>query len=196
MSSSVWLASASPRRRELLTQIGIPFTVIPAPVDESRLPGETAEAYVMRLAVAKACAGDAAVLATGGHPAPVIGADTSVVLGDTILGKPAHEADAVDMLQSLSGREHRVLTAVAVTKDGHHQARLSETRVRFREISVAEARAYWNSGEPRDKAGAYGIQGLGAVFVESISGSYSGVVGLPIFETTELLKLYKVACWQ
>ena len=196
MSSRVWLASTSPRRRELLTQIGIPFTVVQASVDESRLSGETPQAYVKRLSVAKACAGEVAVRANHMQPAPVIGADTSVVLGDTILGKPANQAEAVDMLLSLSGREHVVLTAVAVTEDGQHQARLSETRVRFREISVAEARAYWNTGEPRDKAGAYGIQGLGAVFVESISGSYSGVVGLPIFETTELLKLYKVVCWQ
>lgn len=196
MRHDVWLASGSPRRRELLAQIGVRFEVIQAPVDETRLPAESAEAYVRRLALAKAQAGDVAVHAMGGLTLPVIGADTSVVLGDTVLGKPADARDAADMLLSLAGREHRVLTAVAIFSDGGSQVRVSDTRVRFRPITADEAQTYWHTGEPADKAGGYGIQGFGGVFVESITGSYSGVVGLPIFETTELLKLYKVPHWQ
>lgn len=196
MTHDVWLASGSPRRRELLAQIGVRFDVIAAAVDETRLAEESPESYVRRLAIAKARAGDVAVQASGERRLPVIGADTSVVLGDTVLGKPADARHAEDMLLSLAGREHRVLTAVAVFSDGGSQVRVSDTRVRFRPITADEAQAYWRTGEPADKAGGYGIQGFGGVFVESLTGSYSGVVGLPIFETTELLKLYKVTCWQ
>jgi septum formation protein len=196
MTHDVWLASGSPRRRELLAQIGVRFDVIAAAVDETRLAEESPESYVRRLAIAKARAGDAAVQASGERRLPVIGADTSVVLGDTVLGKPADARHAEDMLLSLAGREHRVLTAVAVFSDGGSQVRVSDTRVRFRPITAGEAQAYWRTGEPADKAGGYGIQGFGGVFVESLTGSYSGVVGLPIFETTELLKLYKVPHWQ
>lgn len=196
MTHDVWLASGSPRRRELLAQIGVRFDVIAAAVDETRLADEPAETYVRRLAIAKACAGDAAVQASGAPRLPVIGADTSVVLGDRVLGKPADARHAAEMLLSLAGREHRVLTAVALFSDRGSQVRMSDTRVRFRPITADEADAYWRTGEPVDKAGGYGIQGFGGIFVESLAGSYSGVVGLPIYETTELLKLYKVPYWQ
>ena len=145
--------------------------------------------YVLRIAAAKARAGRTAAP----RPAlPVLGADTAVVCDDRILGKPADRDDALAMLRLLSGRTHRVLTAVAVVGSGEGVA-VSETEVTFRAIAEAEALAYWATGEPRDKAGAYGIQGLGALFVERLSGSYSGVVGLPLFETACLLAAEGVA---
>lgn len=184
MSRFVYLASASPRRRELLAQLGVDCRVVPASLDESRKPGESPARYVRRLAREKAAASR---LALGDVPEPVIGADTAVVIDDRILGKPKDRDDAESMLLALSGRCHQVITGVALLgPDGSADA-LSRSRVRFRELSPAEARAYWDTGEPADKAGAYAIQGLGAVFVESIQGSYSGVVGLPLFETAQLL---------
>ena len=174
------LASSSPRRRDILYGLGIDFVVTPAEVDESLVAGETPRKMVMRLAAAKAqAAGD-------GHF--VLGADTVVVLGDRILGKPRDADDAVEMLLALSGRTHHVLTAVALKTPTGIKTVVSTTEVQFREIGRDEAFLYWQSGEPADKAGAYGIQGLGGVFVEAINGSYSGVVGLPVFETVELLK--------
>ncbi|MGB5955599.1 Maf family protein [Pseudomonas sp.] len=217
----LYLASGSPRRRELLTQIGVPFSVVSAPIDETPLPDESAPAYVERLARAKAAAGlaslrrhrpsddtegsaapvGAGLPAKGRHAAPqeravVLGADTAVVLDGRILGKPENREDALAMLAELSGREHQVLTAVALS-DGQRVHSLCVTsKVRFRAISADEAQRYWASGEPADKAGGYAIQGLAAVFVTGLSGSYSAVVGLPLSETAELLARFGIACWQ
>lgn len=174
------LASTSPRRRELLRTLGIDFVVVAVDVDESPQPGEAPAALVVRLAIAKA------------EAAPVegfvLGADTVVVLDERVLGKPGDVDSAVDMLLALSGRTHAVLTGVALRTPEGTRTALSATKVQFREIGRDEATAYWQSGEPCDKAGAYAIQGLGAAFVAAIHGSYSGVVGLPVFETVELLK--------
>ncbi|WP_020190462.1 Maf family protein [Pseudomonas putida] len=188
----LYLASGSPRRRELLTQIGVPFIVISAPVDESPLPSESAPAYVERLARAKAAAG----LARVDGPAVVLGADTAVVLDGRILGKPENREDALAMLADLSGREHQVLTAVALDDGQRVHSFCVTSTVRFRAISTDEAQRYWASGEPSDKAGGYAIQGLGAVFVSGLSGSYSAVVGLPLCETADLLGQFGIACWQ
>jgi len=175
------LASSSPRRREILEALGVPFRVAPADVDETPLPGEAADAFVLRLASAKAAAAAAA------HGEVVIGADTAVVIDGRILGKPVDADDALAMLAALSGRAHRVLTGIAVRTTEGTRTALSDTVVEFRDIGRDEALAYWQSGEPRDKAGAYAIQGLGGAFVARIAGSYSGVVGLPAFETARLL---------
>ena len=176
------LASSSPRRRQILEALGLEFTAAGADVDETPVAGEPAEAMVLRLAEAKARAGgkDAATV--------VIGADTAVVLDGAMFGKPRNRADALAMLAALSGRRHRVLTGVAVKSPQGITSVLSTSEVEFREIDPDEAQAYWQSGEPADKAGAYAVQGLGGVFVSSIAGSYSGVVGLPVFETTALLQ--------
>ena len=155
-------------------------------MDETPLDGETAEDMVLRLARAKAQALDV------GDTDVVIGADTAVVVDHVALGKPADEEDAVAMLMRLSGRRHSVVTGVAVRGAGSVQAVLSATNVQFRDIGQDEARAYWQSGEPRDKAGGYAIQGIGGAFVENIEGSYSGVVGLPVFETIQLLHAFGV----
>ena len=186
----LFLASASPRRRELLAQIGLCVEVIAQSVPEHLLENESPEEYVQRLAVEKARAGQAAL--GGGSQYPVLGADTAVVVDGHILGKPADETEAMAMLGRLSGRSHRVLSAVAVVgKDNLGQDRqelcLNQSQVSFRMIDEHERRAYWRTGEPADKAGAYGIQGLAAVFIEHLDGSYSGVMGLPLFETSELL---------
>jgi septum formation protein len=180
----LYLASRSPRRQELLAQLGLRPAVIAADVDETPRAGEDPTEYVQRIALAKARAGAEAIQ---GQPArPVLAADTAVVVDSRILGKPADERDAMTMLALLSGRSHQVLTAVAV-RGRSEQVRLSISRVVFRDIAPAEAAAYWVTGEPRDKAGAYAIQGRGALFVAELHGSYSGVVGLPLFETAELL---------
>ena len=188
----LYLASGSPRRRELLAQIGVPFSVVSAPIDETPLPNESAPAYVERLARAKAAAG----LACLEGPAVVLGADTAVVLDGRILGKPENREDALAMLADLSGREHQVLTAVALSEGQRGHSLCVPSKVRFRAISAEEAQRYWASGEPADKAGGYAIQGLGAVFVTGLSGSYSAVVGLPLSETAELLGQFGIACWQ
>ena len=174
------LASTSPRRREILQSLGVDFDVVMVETDERPRQGEAPEELVLRLATAKAEAATDAEY--------VLGSDTVVVLGDRILGKPIDADDAVDMLLALSGRSHSVLTGVALVTPGGTRSVLSATEVRFREIGRDEAIRYWQSGEPADKAGAYGIQGLGGMFVEAINGSYSGVMGLPVFETVELLK--------
>lgn len=184
------LASASPRRRELLSQIGVPHIVASADIDESVLSGETPRDYVIRLARAKALA-----IRNGGQALPVLAADTTVVVGGRIFGKPRDRADAVYMLGELSGRTHEVLTAVALADSRGVTERLNSSAVRFREISPEECAAYWDTGEPCDKAGGYAIQGLGAVFVESLSGSYSGVMGLPLLETGELLRAAGIGYW-
>jgi septum formation protein len=175
------LASSSPRRREILAALGLTFSHGGVDIDESRRPGEGLEEMARRLAQEKA-------LAAARDGLPVLAADTIVVLGDRAFGKPATEGDALSMLAALSGRSHRVITGVALSADGELATAMSDTEVRFRDIRPDEALAYWQSGEPQDKAGAYGIQGLGGVFVESINGSYSGVVGLPVFETASLLR--------
>jgi septum formation protein len=178
------LASASPRRRELLTQIGVRHRVLAVDLDESRRSGETLEAFVQRLALDKALAGWQALPVV--ERGPVLGADTLVVLDGEPLGKPQDRDAALTMLARLSGRTHEVLTAVALVTP-EPEVRLSRSRVTFRPIEAAERLAYWESGEPVDKAGAYGIQGLGAIFVARLEGSYSGVMGLPLFETAALL---------
>lgn len=179
------LASASPRRRELLAQIGVPHVVLAVDIDETPLPGEAPASLALRLARDKALAG----LARDGGGRAVLGADTIVVQGDGVFGKPRDAADARRMLGALSGRSHQVMSAVAVALPGGAvQAALSVPDVTMRVIGAAEIEAYWGSGEPRDKAGAYAIQGLGAVFIERIHGSYSGVMGLPLYETASLLQ--------
>lgn len=185
------LASASPRRRELLAQLGVHFTVRVSEVDERVLAGESPEAYVTRLARAKASA-----VAAQDATLPVLGADTTVVVEGRILGKPADAADALAMLRALSGREHRVLTAVALVHDGRVEDALSATRVWFRARDDDMLARYVATGEPLDKAGAYGIQGLGAALVTRIDGSYTGVVGLPVAETVDLLRAAGVGIWR
>jgi septum formation protein len=182
----VYLASGSPRRRDLLQQIGVPFRVVGTAVDEAVLPDETPLAYVTRLAAAKAAAGWER--SRDAHQVPVLAADTAVVLGGKILGKPVDGQDAEGMLMQLSGRTHEVLTAIALRTAIGLQSRISRSEVTFRGIAAAEARAYWETGEPSDKAGAYAIQGRGAIFIADLRGSYSGVMGLPLFETAELLR--------
>jgi len=184
--SHLYLASASPRRRELLLQIGVTCQVLPVDLDESPEPGESAEHYVGRLALDKARA--ALTLLGKAERTLILAADTAVVIGADILGKPRDAADAAAMLRRLSGGEHRVLSGVAlIGADGRETSALNESRVRMRRIFDAEIAAYWATGEPADKAGGYAIQGRAAVFVEALSGSYSGVMGLPLFETAALL---------
>lgn len=186
----ICLASMSPRRRELLAQIGVPHTVVAAHVDESLLPDESPADYVARLARLKA------VTVRGREESlPVLAADTTVVLEGTIFGKPAGRADALAMLTALAGSTHEVLTAVALATEGGVALRVSRSSVRFRHIERAEMEAYWETGEPRDKAGGYAVQGYGAVFVAALSGSYSGVMGLPLFETAQLLREAGVRGW-
>ncbi|CAN1597672.1 Maf family protein [Pseudomonas mediterranea] len=190
----LYLASGSPRRRELLTQIGVSFTAISADIDETPQDHETPSAYVERLARGKAEAGRRTLPIDDGGC--VLGADTAVVLDGQILGKPLNQDDACSMLLSLAGRDHEVLTAIALLDGQRCESRVVRSRVRFRSITEAEAAAYWASGEPRDKAGGYGIQGLGAVFVAGLEGSYSAVVGLPLCETAQLLGHFGIPCWQ
>ena len=184
-SEFVYLASGSPRRRELLQQIGVSFRVVSTAVDETVLPGEAPAAYVERLAAAKADDGwDRSRDAAG---TPVLAADTAVVLDGRILGKPSNREDAERMLRQLSGRTHEVLTAVALRTADGLQSRISRSEVTFRPLIAGEAQAYWETGEPADKAGAYAVQGRAAIFISDLRGSYSGVMGLPLFETAELL---------
>jgi len=189
----VYLASASPRRSELLRQIGVPFEVRPAEIAETQAAGEPADAFVLRLAAEKADAVWRRVPAD--ERRPVLAADTAVVLDERVLGKPADEAEAEAMLAALSGRTHRVLTAVALRCGDAAEALLSSSDVTFRTTTRDERAAYCRSGEPLDKAGGYGIQGRAAMFVEHLAGSYSGVVGLPLFETAALLARCGVALW-
>lgn len=185
------LASSSPRRAALLHQIGIAHRVVAAEIDESRLKGESVEACVCRLAEHKARYVQRLAAATE----PVLGADTAVVLDGQMLGKPADRAAGLAMLERLSGRTHAVLSAVAVVAGTAVHAALSRSEVRLRALTASERQAYWASGEPHGKAGAYAIQGLGAVFVAELRGSYSGVMGLPLFETASLLARVGVALW-
>jgi septum formation protein len=185
---SLILAYQSPRRRELLEQLGLEFRVQPADIDEQLRAGELPQPFVERLALEKARA------VAGGHPdALVLGSDTIVVVDAHVLGKPRDREDALRMLTLLSGREHEVLSAVALVGPKAEAVSTQISRVRFRRLSDEEMNAYWASGEPQDKAGAYAIQGLGAIFIEHLAGSYSGVMGLPLFETTRLLREAGVA---
>jgi septum formation protein len=182
MTVQIILASASPRRKELLDQIKVAYRIHPVDLDETPLPNESPLDYVQRLAAEKS----AACVAQMGADLPVLAADTAVVLGDLIMGKPKDRDDALAMLRQLSGKIHRVYSAISLRGREHGQA-VSITEVTFRPLTEREIEAYWQSGEPVDKAGSYAIQGLGGVFVASINGSFSGVVGLPLFETSELL---------
>lgn len=189
LSAPLVLASGSPRRRELLASLGLAFTVDPVPTDESVAPGESPEAYVERVAHAKLVAALAHLDAL--HPESfVLTGDTTVVLGDRILGKPEDDADARSMLAGLMGRSHRVLTGIGVgtRARGPIEVELVSTEVRFRAATPDEIVRYVATGEGRDKAGSYAIQGIGGGFVEGIVGSYSNVVGLPVAETLGLLR--------
>lgn len=188
MKKRLYLASRSPRRAELLQQLGLETIFMAADVDESPLPDEAPHDYVLRLAQAKAETGLAALQAQGGEALPLLAADTTVAIDGLILGKPEDDADARAMLLRLSGRWHEVHTGVAVASASGVHVRLSTTRVEMTTLDEATIQAYIATGEPRDKAGAYGIQGLASTFIRRIEGSYSGVMGLPVFETSELLK--------
>lgn len=182
----IYLASRSPRRAEILQQLGVHFSVLPSDIDESIHDNERPEDYVLRLAAEKAAA-CAALLGASQDDLPILAADTTVSIDGLILGKPADDDDARAMLQRLSGRWHDVHTGLALaTRHGIRRA-LSSTRVQLAVLEEDRIAAYIASGEPRDKAGAYGIQGLAATFIRRIEGSYSGVMGLPVFETAELL---------
>lgn len=185
----IYLASRSPRRHELLGQIGVRYAAIETNVDETMQSDESAEIFVVRLALEKARAGRRQL--GGVMSAPVLGADTVVVLDHDVLGKPRDKADAVRMLKRLSGNTHQVYTGVAMVGE-FESTRLNVSNVTFRDISDAEIEAYWDSAEPADKAGAYAIQGRAAVFVEELRGSYSGVMGLPLYETAHLLDEFEV----
>jgi len=184
------LASISPRRHELLTQLGVPHRVRAANIDESLRRGEAPRRYVARMARAKARA-----IAALGEPLPVLAADTTVVLDGEIHAKPRDRADALAMLGRLSGRSHLVLTAVALAWGGGTRLRLSASTVTFRVMVPEEAVAYWETGEPRDKAGSYGIQGYGAAFIRHIRGSHSGVMGLPLKQTADLMRAAGIPYW-
>jgi septum formation protein len=183
---SLILASASPRRAQLLEQIGVAFTVCPQALDESRVGGESPADYVTRLARAKAQ--QAWAWAADDSARVALGADTIVTLDDDLLGKPDRREAAIEMLLRLSNRTHEVLTGVAVASGEGTKLALNRNVVRFCPISLEQAQAYWATGEPVDKAGGYAIQGMGGLFVEYLQGSYSGVVGLPLFETAVLLR--------
>lgn len=194
----IYLASRSPRRRELLHQIGVRFDLLlfrepprdDAKVSEEAHPGEPPEDYVVRVARAKAVHGARLIGLRRLLPRPLLAADTTLDMDGSIIGKPLHEADAAAILERLSGRSHRVLTAVAMTKGDRLEHVLSVSEVRFRSLTAAEIRRYAHSGEPLDKAGAYGIQGRAAMFIEEIRGSHSGIVGLPLCETALLLRSF------
>ena len=181
----ILLASASPRRSALLTQIGVAHAVRPVDIDETPQPNEDPATYVHRLAQSKA---DALWLTFAPHERkPVLGADTTVAIGREILGKPATDSELLKMLRRLSGQMHQVYTAVALRSAAGVDLRLCVTDVTFRPLNDIEIIAYWETGEPADKAGGYAVQGRAAMFIERIHGSYSGVVGLPLFETAQLL---------
>lgn len=184
---SLYLASGSPRRRELLTQLGLRFERLSTEVEEQKRPDEQAEAYVRRLAREKAQAG----VAVAAQDLPVLGADTIVVLNNAVLEKPVDEAAAAEMLTRLSGQTHQVMTAVALADTRQYLDCLVVTDVTFRTLTPEDIAAYVASGEPMDKAGAYGIQGLGGNFVRKINGSYHAVVGLPLVETAELFSHFQ-----
>lgn len=186
----LYLASSSPRRAQLLEQISVRYEIVKPDIFEGKLDGERADKMVLRLAIDKARKGKSMTSAQ----IPVLGADTTVILRDRVLGKPNSRDEAMKMLSMLSGETHRVVTAVAICGGERLQTAVSETFVRFRNLTEEEQSNYCDTGEPFDKAGGYGIQGLGAVLIESIKGSYSGVVGLPLMETSRLLSTFNINC--
>lgn len=187
-TSRLLLASASPRRAHLLKQIGVAFEVRPLDIDESVQPDESPQSFVQRLALEKARQG----YRLPGNSLPALGSDTIVLVDDEILGKPQHKEDALAMLARLSGRRHQVLTAVALVNGERERCRVSVSDVYFARLTQAEIQAYWDTGEPADKAGAYAIQGRAAEFITRLDGSYSGVMGLPLYETAQLLKEFGI----
>jgi len=193
---ALYLASTSPRRRELLRQIGVQHRTISVQVDESSHVDESPQDYVQRLSKGKAESGWLFAKENGLGPLPVLGSDTTVTLDGEILGKPANQEQCVSTLLALSGRTHQVMTAVSIRQADRVETVLSVTDVTFCELTEDDAVRYWGTGEPQDKAGGYGIQGYGGAFVKHIAGSYSGVVGLPIEKTVELLKQFNVPFWQ
>lgn len=188
MNTHVYLASASPRRRELLDQISIAYTVIKPDVDESRLDDVDPQAYTQRIAVAKAFYVNQVVSEQQLTVHPIISADTAVVYDHQILGKPRNTGDAMSMLNLLSGNTHLVYSSICLLAEQNPQVITQVSKVTFKQLSKQEIKEYCDSGEPADKAGAYGIQGLGAKFVKHLNGSYSGVMGLPLYELTCLLE--------
>jgi septum formation protein len=190
----VYLASSSPRRSELLSQMGVKFDILRLEVDETVQANESPTDYVQRVAKAKAKAGWQAIGCEKKHP--VIGADTSVIVDNDILGKPNNDEQARSMLQRLSARQHQVLTSVAVVYNDHVIYRLCESRVTFSTMTAAEIDWYISTAEGRDKAGSYAVQGLAAMFIEDIQGSYSGIMGLPVRETRELLMEIGQSCYE
>ncbi len=185
----LYLASSSPRRKELLIQMGVCFSVVKQKVQEIRHAGETAEDFVTRLAQEKAMAG---YKQCGSHQLPVLGADTIIVTDEQILGKPENRQHGISMLMSLSGRTHRVMTAVAVQDGQELETALNISQVTFAVLTPLICEHYWDTGEPIDKAGGYAIQGRGALFIKQLQGSYSGVMGLPIYETALVLKKFDI----
>ncbi|HEY7657857.1 MAG TPA: Maf family protein [Burkholderiales bacterium] len=200
---SIYLASRSPRRRDLLKQIGVPVELLllredlrrGADVDETPVPDESPGVYVLRIAGAKAHAAVRQIAYRGLPQKPVLAADTTVVFDDRIIGKPQNAEDAARILRTLSGREHQVLTAVALALRDRIETQISVSSVWFQELSDAEIRHYIATGEPLDKAGAYAIQGRAGAFVTRIAGSYSGIMGLPLAETAELLNRFDIPLW-
>ncbi|HAZ79121.1 MAG TPA: septum formation protein Maf [Porticoccaceae bacterium] len=188
----VVLASSSPRRREILQQIGVRYCSVSPDIDESRYSEESSLELVRRLALKKAIA----VAELNISDKPILGADTLVMIGNQIFGKPNNKAEFIQMLKTLSGRTHLVLSAVALTHSGVSKVLVSQTEVTFRSLLNKEIVAYWDTHEPNGKAGGYAIQGFGAVFVDNLKGSYSGVVGLPIIQTCHLLAQFGVPLWQ
>ncbi|MGQ0502478.1 MAG: Maf family protein [Panacagrimonas sp.] len=199
----IYLASRSPRRRDLLKQIGVPFELLllredlrrGADVDETPLPDESPGVYVLRMAGIKVHTAVRQIAYRGLPQKPVLAADTTVVFDDRILGKPQNAEDAARMLRTLSGREHQVLTAVALALREQVETQISVSSVWFQELADADIRRYVATGEPLDKAGAYAIQGRAGAFVTRITGSYSGIMGLPLAETAELLKRFEIPVW-
>ncbi len=188
MNKALVLASKSPRRQELLTQLGYQFNSVSADIDESYHENESADHYVLRLAIAKA----RAIKIKSDQNTVVLGSDTCVVIDNKILSKPRDLADSQRMLSLLSGRKHQVLTAIAVVNSHLQMSKIVTTDVFFKKLSLPEITRYWHTGEPQDKAGSYGIQGIAGQFVTKIEGSYSAVVGLPLYETVELLSQFGI----
>jgi septum formation protein len=184
ISPRLVLASLSPRRRELLAQLGLRPEILELDIEETPGPGESAESYVVRVAAEKSAHGQSLL----GEVPAILAADTEVVLDGEILGKPRDTRHGREMLARLAGRRHEVLTAVSLRQGGRHWQALNRNEVRFRPMDPLEIAVYVATGEPADKAGAYAIQGLGALFVEHLAGSFSGVMGLPLFEVAQLLK--------
>ncbi|QIM63384.1 septum formation protein Maf [Pasteurellaceae bacterium Orientalotternb1] len=185
---AIYLASNSPRRWELLRSLGLQLHRIAGEIDETPLPNEQAKAYCLRIALAKNRAAQAVSSTENFTNLPILTADTTVSIDGKILGKPKDQADAITMLQQLSGRTHQVFTAVCVSYSGEQFECVQTSEVTFKTLSEAEISAYVETGEPMDKAGAYGIQGVGGIFISHLEGSFTGVMGLPLFETAELLR--------